>query len=265
MLTISLLHATYQSPTGPRRHRDTWLSHAASPDRVEYVVAMDDADLRAQMDTKGMIRAINHPPDTFSTAVQNWNSAAKLAGGSLLFVISDDLLPSQGWDNQLTALVGERDPINDDFAIKVQDSPNQSDTTLRHPVVSRQFFERFGLFDDSFRGVFCDNDITLRALLYSEIIDGRSVLFTHEHPHFDSALSESVSQQKINRSEEYEFGRRTFMTKYSPFHIGLGLNELTLPTAKRRSGLLPGVRRAGIKLKGTFTRVPDSVARAAKH
>lgn len=252
MLTISLLHATYRSPIGPLRHRDAWLSLAESPGRIEYIAAMDDSDRSAIAETEGILRAINHPRDTLSTAVQNWNSAAELSSGDLLLVISDDLLPGPGWDAQIEALVVSHDPTANDFAIKVQDSPTASDTTLRHPLVSRRFYERFGLFDDSFRGVFCDNDITLRALLYSKILDGRDVKFSHAHPHFDTAVSETLSHYKINRSEEYAFGRNVFQNKYSPFHLGVNLNKLTLPTGKQRPGLPLLVRRGGIFLKGRW-------------
>lgn len=254
MITISLLHATYRSPTGPRHHRDAWLSLAQTPERIEYIVAMDDSDRPAITDTEGMMRAVNTPRDTFSTAVQNWNSAATLASGDLLFVISDDLHPSPGWDVQLDALVGQRNPIAEDFALKIQDSPSPFHTTLRHPVISRKFYERFGLFDDSFRGVFCDNDITLRALLYSQIVDGRAVVFSHAHPHFDPTHSETESHHKINRPEEYDFGRQAFHRKYSPFHRGLKLNGLTLPTGQHHAGLSKRIRRGGVYLKSIFVR-----------
>lgn len=249
MLTISLLHATYLSPIGPLRHRDAWLSLAESPGRIEYIAAMDESDRSAITETERILRAINHPRDTMSTAVQNWNSAAKLSSGDLLFVISDDLLPGPGWDTQIDALVMNHDPTANDFAIKVQDSPTPSETTLRHPLVSRRFYEKFGLFDDSFRGVFCDNDITFRALLYSKILDGRIVKFSHAHPHFDTTVSETLSHYKINRSEEYAFGRNVFQNKYWPFHLGVNLNKLTLPTGTQRAGLLLLVRRGGIFLK----------------
>ena len=167
---ISLLLATYRSKTGPLKHRDTWMSMADMPDRIEWIVAMDNSDLNAIGETEGMIRAINRPRDSFSTAVQNWNSAARLANGNLLFVISDDLFPFPGWDSKIQEIVGTRDPEADDFAIKVQDSPNSDDTALRHPVVSRKFYNRLGLFDGSFRGVLCDSDFTLKALLYSQIL-----------------------------------------------------------------------------------------------
>lgn len=255
MLAISLLHATYLNPSGPLRVRDTWLSRADTPDKIEYIVAMDESDEFALRQTEGILRAINRPQDSLSTAVQNWNSAARLAKGDVLFVISDDLEPPQGWDTQLEILLAGRNPATQDYAVKIQDSPNDADTTLRHPVISRKFYDKLGLFDPSFRGVFCDNDITLRALLASQIVDGRSICFSHVHPHFDREVQESVSQQRINRAEEYVFGREIFNRKYSPFHRGLNLNTLTLPTENARLDVGTRARRIGIKLKRTSLRV----------
>jgi len=255
VLSISLLLATYKSKTGPLKHRDTWMSKANIPDRIEWIVAMDNSDLSAIGETEGMIRAINRPRDSFSTAVQNWNSAARLSNGNLLFVISDDLFPFPGWDSKIQEIVGTRDPEADDFAIKVQDSPNPCDTALRHPVVSRKFYDRLGLFDGSFRGVLCDSDFTLKALLYSQILDGREAVFCHAHPHFDPSLASTDSHLKINRQVEYSFGRRAFNRKYSPFHQGLNLNRLNLPTAGKSARLLLGVRRFGIWLKGRLLTV----------
>jgi len=100
-----------------------------------------------------------------------------------------------GWDESLASLCRSLDPLLVDFAVKIKDSPNHADTTLRHPIVSRKFFESFGLFDPNFRGVYCDNDITMRAYLLSQILDGRELSFRHSHPHFERDVEESISHK----------------------------------------------------------------------
>lgn len=257
MLKISLLHATFMSDADPLTHRDRWLELAASPSRVDYVVAMNLDDSRAVACTTGATRAVTTPRDTYSTAVQNWNAAAEIATGDLLVVISDDLFPSANWDEALELLVGQYDPRVTDFAIKIQDSPNSADMTLRHPVVSRRFYTRFGLFDPNFRGVFCDNDITMRAYLFSRILDGRSLVVPHAHPHFDHDVHETISQKKINATEEYDYGREVFKKKFFPATFGLTLNRLTLPTPSARHFLGRGLRRWALAvLKPSTLRVP---------
>lgn len=230
MLKISILHATYMSGTNPTRHRDFWLSAARYPQRVEYICAMNaDDSVAVEATATGVLRVVNEAPDGYSTAVQNWNSAAARATGDLLVVVSDDLFPPPDWDIRLEELVTPLRPQETDFALKIQDSPFPADTTLRHPVISRGFFDKFGLFDSAFRGVYCDNDITLRAFLFSVIVDGRSIQFAHEHPHFDHSVNETVSQRKINAAPEYEFGREVFVRKWFPVSWKLNLNRLSLP------------------------------------
>jgi len=228
MLRISLLHATYMSGVSPSAHRDEWLREARFSERIEYICAMNDTDSWAIERTRDVIRVVNQAPDEFSTAVQNWNSAAALATGDLLVVISDDLFPPRDWDVSLEELAAPHSPLDKDFAIKIQDSPFPDDTTLRHPVVSRRFYERFGLFDDDFRGVYCDNDITLRAFLVSVILDGRDIKFHHAHPHFDRGVDETVSHRKINTPQEYELGSTLFRRKWFPLAWKLNLNRLVL-------------------------------------
>lgn len=237
MIGISLLHATYLSDSNPLDHRDLWLDRAELPARIDYVVAMNEEDHRAVASTQGVARILSKPRDKYSTAVQNWNAAAQLARGELLFVISDDLHPPQGWDTAIEALVKRYNPLVDEFAIKIQDSPSDLDTLLRHPIISRAFYQTFGLFDSNFRGVFCDNDITMRAYLSSRILDGRSVRFEHAHPHFDQNIPESMSHAKINTPEECDFGNERFRKKFSPVTVIIKLNRLTLPSPNWRQHL----------------------------
>jgi len=204
---------------------------------------MEENDETAVAETVGHTRATTSPPDDFSSAVQNWNAAAEKADGDLLFVISDDLNPFPGWDESLVSLCCSLDPHLVDFAVKIKDSPNHADTTLRHPIVSRKFYESFGLFDSDFRGVYCDNDITMRAYLLSQILDGRGLQFRHSHPHFESDVAESVSHKKINAQREYEKGAAVFKEKYGPLHRGLNLNRLFLPTPTFRDLTVRGIRR----------------------
>ena len=247
-MKISLLHATYFSSQGPNDHRNTWLAAAQDSSRVSYVVAMDEADQLAVSQTAGLQRVVTSPPDDYSSAVQNWNAAAEIAGGDLLFVISDDLYPFPGWDKALVALCADLNPLATDFALKVRDSPNPADTTLRHPVVSRRFYESFGLFDPNFRGVYCDNDITMRAFLLSRIVDGRELSFRHSHPHFERDTQASVSHNKINATREYRRGSAIFQEKYGPLHRGLNLNRLSLPAPTVRHTISRGARRLLFRL-----------------
>lgn len=110
--------------------------------------------------------------------------------------------------------MGALDPERDDFAIKVSDSDGRPDLLLRHPIVSRGYYRKFGLFSWAFTGVYCDDDLTRRAVWRSVILDGRRVRVDHEHPPTEDLPALSVSQRKVNGSEEYRVGYQRFCARW---------------------------------------------------
>jgi hypothetical protein len=242
---ISILHATYRSQSGPLKVKEAWLRNAERPDLIEYIFAMDADDEAALSQTEGDLRVVNPPSDVRVTAVRNWNAAASIANSGLLMVIADDLFPPPAWDATLTAMIGPIDPAVASFALKVTDSPFQDDTLLRHPVVSRAFYQRYGLFSNAYDGVYSDNDITIRAFWQSVILDGRSLVLEHQHPELDTSMAWSESQQRINTPQEYERGRAVFEASWThrqrlakirlaPAAPGAQLSESRLRARQRR-------------------------------
>ena len=212
---ISLLHATYKRAGGPLEVRDAWLGRAADPDSVEYVVAMDADDAATLALTDAVPRLVNPAGAGEVTAVRNWNAAAAAATGDLLLVIADDLFPPYGWDRTLVDLIGRLDPTETPFAVKLADDPRPNDVLLRHPVVSRAFYRRFGLFSPSYQGVYCDNDFTVRAFWRSVILDGRSLRLDHRHPAWNEQLAQSESHDRLNRHDEYLRAEARFRATWS--------------------------------------------------
>ena len=213
---ISLLHATYHRAGGPLIVRDAWLARADNPGDVEYVFAMDADDDGSIKDTDGCLRVIGQPAIGMVTAVRNWNNAATAATGDLLMVVADDLFPPHGLDSALLDLITPLDPLTAEFAVKVSDSADDSRVLLRHPVMSRAFYEQHGLFDDAYRGVYCDDDITRRAFWRAAILDGRSIVLHHQHPSLDKTLQKSESQSRINSKHEYRHGREQYLAAWRP-------------------------------------------------
>ena len=242
-MRFSLLHATWRRPGGPLEVRASWLACADQPDRVEHIFAMDDDDVVAIHNTEGCLRVISAATDEV-TAVRNWNTAAALATGDVLLVIADDLLPPQGWDTTLTRIIGPFDPTTAAFAVKVTDSPDPASMLLRHPVVSRAFYERHGLFTPEFTGVYCDDDITRRAFWRAAILDGRPLVLHHRHPTLMPAeVASTESHTRINADGEYERGEALFRSLWSrrqrDASLGLVSTRRTrLPLSCRRWALL---------------------------
>ncbi len=205
-MLISLCHATFKSKKEPKEIRDIWLKNALNKDNIEYIPGLNEDDYLSLSNTEGIKRYISKK-STKCTAVKNWNGAAYLSKGDLIFVIADDLEPCYGWDIKLKEVAMGLNPNKYAFAIKIGDSQSDNDKKMRHPIISRKFYEKFGLFDKRFRGVFCDDDITKRAFWKAIILDGRDIKLIHSH-HTNSNNKNDIpiSTKLINTEEEYEYG-----------------------------------------------------------
>lgn len=229
---VSLLHATWQRSSTPMEVRDAWLENSAHPEAVEYIFAMDADDDASICWTEGHLRVVS-TPDIRVTTVRNWNAAAQLATGDLLVVIADDLFPPMHWDTLLWQLVRDLDPRRHPFGIKVTDSSNPRDTLMRHPVISRALFEANGLFDSRFRGVYCDNDITLTCFWNYSIIDGRELILEHRHPSADPSITHSKSQTRQNLSIEYAHGARILVDKWPAWKRRARIRLISIPESSQ--------------------------------
>ncbi|SDB80679.1 Glycosyl transferase family 2 [Raineyella antarctica] len=209
----SLLHATYRRGESPVEVKDAWLSAAADPAAIEHIFALDADDSRTLAWVEGH-RQVVSPPTGEVTAVRNWNAAAAAATGDVLVVIADDLYPPPHWDVRLAGIIGPRlDPVRVPFAVKALDVTSAqnpaTDTLMRHPIVSRAFYEKFGLFSPRFTGVYCDNDITRRALWGAVVLDGRSGLVL-EHRHATTTHRRTESTSRINEARAWAEGLATY-------------------------------------------------------
>ena len=246
-MNISLLHATYRRPGGPLGLRDAWLELAAQPDSVEYVVALDEDDQLAVEATTKCRRAIGSAQSGWATSVRNWNAAARLATGDLLVVVADDLYPAPAWDAKLWNIVGRLDPSVVAYAIKVQDSPASARLLLRHPVISRAFYNEHGLFSESYYGVYCDDDILMRAFWRSFILDGRSLVLEHRHPKYGSTFVSSESHARVNAEHEYRHGVAVYTASWPRWQRTA--QPRLVPSAEVRSLTVSNLQRIALRMR----------------
>jgi hypothetical protein len=195
---------------------------------------MDADDVATVALTEGLPRLVNPAGGGAVTAVRNWNAAAAVAKGDLMVVIADDLLPPYGWDQTLIEMIGRLDPVRTPFAVKVADSPG-GDALLRHPVISRAFYTKFGLFSPSYRGVYCDTDLTARAFWHSMILDGRALQLEHRHPAFTGEILPSESHHRVNQPQEYARGRAAYVAAWSRRQRAAQRRFVPTASAQRRS------------------------------
>lgn len=203
---ISLLHATWFRSGGISDLHTLWIERSRRPEHVQIVVGLDSDDETALSQSEGLLRAVGAPNEDFSTAVRNWNAAARLADGELLFVISDDLEPFEGWDDALRA-IARKLPVSEPWALNIGDTGVKPSLLLRHPIVNRAFYARHGLWNPIFSGVYCDHDLTYRAFFDSVIFSAEHLKFDHRSPTLHANLAPSRSQERANRLSEYQRGR----------------------------------------------------------
>ena len=139
---ISLCHATYHSKKKPLAIKNLWLERAIAKELIEYIPGLNSDDYESYNNTLNIKRFIR-PKTNLCTAVDNWNGSAKLAKGDLIFVIADVLIPPYGWDIKIKELINGLSPKKHAFAIKINDSKSQNDKKLRHPIISRKFYEKY--------------------------------------------------------------------------------------------------------------------------
>lgn len=239
-VTISLLHATHAAGEKAVAVRDQWFALASRPELLEHVFAFDADDLLSA-GVPEIAKSGGLPPlGGRVTAVRNWNHAASKATGDLLMVIADDLTPSlKGWDEALRVKCGLLDPTKVPFAMKVLDSNKTAEHLMRHPVVSRAFWRRFGLFDTGYFGVGVDNDFTNTAHCRGLVIDARDQVFVHSHPQFGSEAS--ISHTKMSGDLEAQFGKERFAQRWPVWKRRL-LIRYFVPRSRQHS--VSTVRRA---------------------
>lgn len=188
--------------------RAEWLAAASSSERVEHIFSSDADDEISQ--SLSEIRAgVVNPRMQGVSAVRNWNAAAAAARGDLLVVIADDLLPCARWDALLDEVLVDLDPLLTPFVVKIAESDSHRDLLLRHPVVSRAYYNRFGLWNPEYQGHYVDHDFTYAAYNHGLVLDGRRVRLTHMNAAYGHSATRTESQVRM-MSESATDGRALF-------------------------------------------------------
>lgn len=204
---ISLLHATRDRSSKAVACRDSWLSSATNASQIEHIFAVDADD----KDSKEMSNQFVSVVSDKKSCVAAWNLAAKKATGDIFVQLSDDWVPSLGWDEKLLAEVGERDPAFDSFVIAIDDG-HRKDSLLCMAICSRARYEQQGreLFHDGYESVYSDNEFSARAWKDGVVIDARDrITFEHLHPSFGRAPNDKTYDHN-NSPERYKAGKELF-------------------------------------------------------
>lgn len=233
---FSILH-TSARPDKWREIYDAWISAAARPEDVEYVLCMDERwgfvnneTIRSWEMLRPNLNRITWNTDR-RCYVDGVNKAAKESTGQILIVNADDQYPMPDWDTALWQTILSSNsyisatslPVRE-FVIEVSTgTPDEHDRggnpIIVMPVLSRARYQRLGyVFFPDYESMFSDNDLHDHAAQDGVIIQAHHLLFPHRHPMFDehgawrqvqaSAWDSAYAAQ--NRKEAYRDGEIVF-------------------------------------------------------
>ncbi len=244
---ISLLQATHRSGQGAVDVRDAWVDRADNPSKIEHIFSFDEDDELSATTPEIVTSGIMNPKmSPRVSAVRNWNAAAERSTGDLLIVIADDLLPCPHWDTDVIQSISTLDPVLEAFVLKIRDHSFARDSTLRHPIVSRDYYSRFGLWDPAYDGHGVDNAFTLEAHKRGRVIDCRHVRFQHLHP--TQGAESSVSHHAMKSSDH---GSRIFFSRTPRWRRHL-FRTYVSPTQGRTSLRMRQVKAASIMARAGY-------------
>jgi predicted O-methyltransferase YrrM len=81
---------------------------------------------------------------------------------------------------------------------------------IPHPIMTRAFYEEQGyFFCPEYPHLFCDTELTVRALAQGKVIDAKHLVFRHENPMFTGAKPDAMAVER-NSPEAWAIGEGIF-------------------------------------------------------
>ena len=213
---FSILH-TSARPDAWRKVFDAWMSAAANPADVEYVLCVDSRwgfkegicpdpggktpdCIWCWNNERDRVLVWNETPYQHSGYVSGVNLAAKASHGQILIVVADDQFPCESWDRKILETLlpistarrwsnsyGEitAGSIGEPWVLEVSTgTPDEHERGIMvMPILSRARYKKLGyVFYPEYESMFADNDFCEHAREDGIVIDARNLMFEHRHP-----------------------------------------------------------------------------------
>lgn len=236
---FSILH-TSARPDKWRTVYDDWMSKAANPQDIEYVLCIDprwgfsldpieyDPSLPSRVASGCSKLSFDNLVVVQNTGrrcyVDGVNIAAQASKGTILIVNADDQFALDVWDEALLQSLSLTDKWADadSFVIEVSTgTPREHDKgVMVMPILSRKRYEDQGgfVFYPEYESMFADNDFCESARKDGVVIAARHLMFPHRHVMFDGkggwhsdwAARADAAMLEQNRPEAYELGKLVY-------------------------------------------------------
>lgn len=200
-IKFSICHASAR-PEGWQKAYWAWMSRAAHPAEIEYLLSVDAFEPFAEGAKQNLRLVLNPGP---GCPVHAYNAACKEAQGKVLILASDDIFCPDNWDLELSKLIRDWDT---DFVIQVASgTPADARGMMALDILSQARYKRLGyaLYPE-YDGMFSDDDFSEHARQDGVVIDGCHLLFRHEHPFFNPAVPSDALYESHNAPEKYQLG-----------------------------------------------------------
>jgi glycosyltransferase involved in cell wall biosynthesis len=205
---ISLVHATRGRADRPLSARKLWLDAASKPERIEHVFAIDDDDeicKSALAEFKPYVVT-----EIGKGCVGAWNLAAEHSTGDILVQLSDDWLPLPGWDDLFEQRMGS---LRKPKVLRISDG-HRTDDLLCMAILNRKRMEQQGWFlPPAYTGIYSDDEFSFRAFDDDCLVDARDLVFTHEHPNYDSKIEMDETYRRQNDNAKYAEAKAIFLER----------------------------------------------------
>ena len=193
---------------------ERWFGRARRPGHVAAVVCVDtpDADAGAAAVAGSAWRTqtrvvVNGGP---RTCVAGWNEAARHSAGDVLIAVADDFAPPAEWDEALR-LAGPDGWWHEDRVVAVRDGNTCDVFTLA--ILTRRRWERFGyIFHPAYESLFADTEFTAVACGERAVLDGRHLLFEHQHYEAGKRNKDDIDLCHASK-ERWNRGEKTFLAR----------------------------------------------------
>lgn len=221
---FSLLHATRGRPEKALQTRANFFAAADTPLGIEHIFAIDEDD-------KESLEALKHYRHVVLPAPGNcvaaWNRAAEVAKGNILVQLSDDWIPSYSWDSHVWAAFEEGARIKKGsiektpLVLAVKDGLRTDDLlciAILNQARYRQQRDGEGtpyMFSPEYKGVYSDNEFSVRAYKDRCVIKAKHIEFIHDHPLRNGVPVEEwdMTYTQQNSAERYQEGLATFQRR----------------------------------------------------
>jgi glycosyltransferase involved in cell wall biosynthesis len=198
--TISLIHATRGRPRQASIARKLWMDLAERPDRIEhiFVITADDKISAPLLRMHNVIVPAGDPALGEGGCVNAWNAGALNCNGDVLIQMSDDWMPPPRWDALILERMGD---LEKPKVLAVSDGHRKDDLLCMAIMTKAYMIQDYFMFHPYFNGVYSDNWFTREAYRRGQVIDARDLVFTHNHPIFNSSYTyESQSENRVRGS-----------------------------------------------------------------